>query len=130
MAFLLIKKKKNISLADFQYGRKSAIVQRWWSLLVCWSHNSRYFIHSTSFDSTVILNNRGGRYLLCLIIYANFSYFLFKEGPLSVEIAITNLTQLFIEYYRSAPLYFIRVSNVFDLDKVALKHVQIHKIWT
>ena len=46
--------------ADSKYGGKGTIFQKWWSILVYGSDNSRYFIYLSSFNGIDILDNSGG----------------------------------------------------------------------
>lgn len=57
------------SFKDIKHGRKNAILQKWWSLLVYGSHNSRYSLRSSSFDRIDLPNNSRGMHQLCPYIY-------------------------------------------------------------
>ena len=112
------------SLADYKYGRESPIIQNWWSILVSGSHNSWCFIHFSSFGCTVILNYCGGRCLLSLIIYVNFSTFLtccLKWSWRGWEITMMSLTQVLIEHYHYCfPLFQVEWVMCLTLIEIRL----------
>lgn len=51
-------------LLDNKHGWKNAILQKWWSLLVPWSLNTRYLVRFASSDCTFLLNYSRGEHSL------------------------------------------------------------------